>query len=73
MTFFNQTQRRVYGEKAVEFSFLALGGLVFAQFFSTQEFSPALLVLGIILFLSGLLISYFFLKGVKGGEKHDVT
>jgi hypothetical protein len=61
----------VYGEKAVEFSFLALGGLVFAQFLPGQTVSPALLVLGIILFLSGLSTSYLFLRGVKGGDKHD--
>ncbi len=73
MTFFNQTQRRVYGEKAVEFAFLALGGLVFTQFFSQQEFSAALLVLGIVLFLSGLVLSYLFLRSGKGGDHHDAT
>jgi hypothetical protein len=71
VTFFNETQRRVYGEKTVDFSFLTLGGLVFAQFFSKQEFSPTLLVLGIVLFSLGLSISYFFLRRVKGGGKHD--
>jgi hypothetical protein len=73
MTVFNQTQRQVYGERAVEFAFLALGGLVFAQFFSQQQFSPALLILGILLFLTGLGLSYLFLRNIKGGEKHDAA
>lgn len=64
--FFKLAHRRIYGEKAINFSLLAIGGLVFAQAFSSKEVSPWLIVLGIILFIVGIVVSYFFLKESKG-------
>ena len=66
---FNQTHRKVYGEKAVEFSSLSIGALIFGQLLSKNEISSQLLILGLLLFLAWLTLSYVFLKGVKGGEK----
>lgn len=68
MRIFNPYQRRIYGEKALDFSLVAIGALVFAQVASSQGLSWPLVVLGLILFILGLVGSYLFLKGVKGGD-----
>ncbi len=64
---FNDAHRRVYGEKAIEFSLLTVGGLIVAQTLSEKGISQELLVIGIILFPVGCIISYLFLKDVKNG------
>lgn len=67
---FNQTHRKVYGEKSVEFSILSVGALIFGQSFSEKGgFSVPLIIAGVIFFIIGIIASYFFLKGIKGGEK----
>lgn len=65
---FNRTQRRIYGEKAVEFSFLSIGALIFGQFLSEKGLSLPLIILGLTLFITGSLVSYLFLRDVTGGE-----
>lgn len=65
---FNLTHRRVYGEKAVEFSFLSVGALIFGQLLSEKDLSFSLVISGMVLFILGLVVSYFLLKGLKGGE-----
>lgn len=70
---FNQAHRRVYGEKATEFSLLTVGGLILAQVLSEKGVSPQALFLGIIFFVLGSIISYLFLKGIKGGGHNEST
>lgn len=63
----NQAHRQVYGEKAIEFSLLTMGGLVITQVLSEQELSPQLILSGVAVFLIGFVISYQLLKRVKKG------
>jgi len=65
----NNVQKRIYGEKAVEFAFLSIGGLVFAQLFTQERTSLPLLITGIGLASLGLIASYLLLKDMKEGEK----
>jgi len=66
--YFNQAQRKIYGEKSIEFSLLTVGGLILTRAFSEKGISFRILSLGIAFFLIGALISYLFLKGVKGDK-----
>lgn len=66
---FNQTHRKVYGEKSVQFSILAIGALVFGPIVSGKEISIPLAIVGLVFSIVGLVVSYFLLKDVRGGER----
>lgn len=60
---FNEDHRRLYAYKLVDLANIAIGALVFGQILSERGVSFRVTLMGLILFISGYLMSYVFLRG----------
>ena len=59
---FNEDHRRLYADKLVDLANVAIGALVFGQILSERGFSLRVTLMGLMLFMSGYLMSYLFLR-----------
>jgi len=58
----NEDHRKLYADKVVDLANIAVGALVFGQILSERGFSFRLTLIGLMLFLSGYLMSYLLLR-----------
>ncbi len=65
----NRIHRKVYGEKAVDFSLLAFGGLVIGQFVTVNEADISIIVFGVVISVLGVMASYYLMRPLLDKEE----